>query len=49
MGGEALGRVKALCPSIGEFEDQEARVGRLVIRESGERIGCFQRGNQERE
>jgi hypothetical protein len=23
MGGEALGPVKALCPSIGEFQDQE--------------------------
>jgi hypothetical protein len=23
MGGEALGPVKALCPSTGEFQDQE--------------------------
>ena len=27
MGGEALGPVKVLCPSIGECQDQEAGVG----------------------
>jgi hypothetical protein len=32
MGGEALGPVKALCPSVGECQGQEAGVGGLVIR-----------------
>jgi hypothetical protein len=27
MGGEALGPVKALCPSVGECQGQEAGVG----------------------
>ena len=30
MGGEALGPVKVLCPSIGECQGQEAGVGGLV-------------------
>jgi hypothetical protein len=30
MGGEALGSVKVLCPSIGECQGQEERVGGLV-------------------
>jgi hypothetical protein len=30
MGGEALDPVKVLCPSIGEFQGQEAGVGGLV-------------------
>jgi hypothetical protein len=30
MGGEALGPVKVLCPSVGEYQDREAGVGRLV-------------------
>ena len=30
MGGEVLGPVKALCPSIGECQGQEAGVGGLV-------------------
>jgi hypothetical protein len=29
MGGEALGPVKALCPSIGEYQGQEVEVGGL--------------------
>jgi hypothetical protein len=29
-GGEALGPMKALCPSIGECQNQEARVDGLV-------------------
>jgi hypothetical protein len=29
MGGEALGPVKVLCPSIGECQGQEAVMGRL--------------------
>ena len=45
MGGEALGPVKVLCPSIGECLGQEAGVGRLGSRGRGERIGDFQKGN----
>ena len=30
MGGEAVGPVKALCPSVGECQDREAGVGGLV-------------------
>jgi hypothetical protein len=45
MEGEALGPMKVLCPSIGEFQDQEAGVCGLVSREG---IGGFRRGNQER-
>jgi hypothetical protein len=50
MGGDALLPVKALCPSVEEFQDQEAGVGGLVNRGKGEAIGrgCFWRGNQER-
>jgi hypothetical protein len=29
VGGEALGPVKAQCPSIGEFQDREVGVGEL--------------------
>ena len=55
MGGETLGPVKDLCPSIGECQDQEwewewvgeGRGGRG--RGDGEGIGDFQRGNQERD
>jgi hypothetical protein len=46
--GEALGPVKALCPSVGECQGQEVGVSGLVSRESREGIGGFQRGNQER-
>ena len=35
MGGEALGSVKILCPSIGGCQGQEAGVGVLVNRGSG--------------
>ena len=48
MGGESLDPVKALCPSTGECQDQEAGVGELVSRLRGERIGGLPRGNQER-
>jgi hypothetical protein len=48
MGGEALGPMKALCPSVGECQGQEAGVGGLVSRGLGEEIGSFRRGNQER-
>ena len=39
MGGEAIGPVKALCPSIGECQSQAAGVGGLVSWRSGEVIG----------
>jgi hypothetical protein len=48
MGREALDPVKVLCPSVGEFQGQEAGVGRLMSRGRGDGIGGFQRGNQER-
>ena len=44
MGGEALGLVKILCPSIRECQGQEAGVDGLGSR-VGEGIGDFQRGN----
>jgi hypothetical protein len=40
MGGEALGLVKILCPSIGECQGQEVGVGGLGSR-VGEGIGDF--------
>jgi hypothetical protein len=45
MGGEALGPVNVICPSIGECQDQEAGVVGLVSRGRGEGIGGIQRGN----
>jgi hypothetical protein len=45
MGGEALGLVKVLCPSIGECQGQEAGVGGVGSRGKEEEIGDFQRGN----
>jgi hypothetical protein len=45
MGGEVLGPVKILCPSIGECMGQEMGVGGLGSRMRGEGIGNFQRGN----
>jgi hypothetical protein len=48
MGGEALGPVKVLCPSIGECQSQEVGVGGLVSRVREEGIEGFQRGNMEK-
>jgi hypothetical protein len=48
VGGEALDPVKALCPSVGEYQGQEVGVGALVSRGKGKWKGNFQRGNQER-
>jgi hypothetical protein len=48
MGGEALGPVKVLCPSIEECQGQEAGVGRLVSRGVGEDSGAWD-GNQGKE
>jgi hypothetical protein len=47
MGGEFLGLVKVLCPSIGKCLGKEVGVGVLRIRERVGRIGDFQRGNKE--
>ena len=46
MGGEAIGPVKVLWPSMGECQGQEAGVGGLVRRGREERIGGFYRGDQ---
>jgi hypothetical protein len=48
MGREALGPVKAQCPSVGECQYSEVGMGGLVSRRRGDGIGGFQRGNQER-
>ena len=40
MGGEALGLVKIICPSTGEYQVQEVGVGGLGRRQ-GEGIGDF--------
>jgi hypothetical protein len=47
MGGETLGPVKVLCPSIGECQEQEWEwVGwREGVGGRGEWIGNFQRVN----
>jgi hypothetical protein len=45
MGGETLGLVRALCPSVGECQGQEMGVGGVVSRGSREEIGSFWRGN----
>ena len=50
MGGDALGPVKVLRPSVGECQGQEAGVGVLVSRGKGERIrgGGFRRETRRR-
>jgi hypothetical protein len=48
MGLEALGTVKALCPSVGECQGQEAEAGGLVSRGRVKGAGNFRRGKQER-
>jgi hypothetical protein len=45
VGGEALGLVKILGPSIGECQGQEVGVGGLGSRRRGKGIGYFWRGN----
>jgi hypothetical protein len=47
MGGEALGPVKVLCPSIGECQGQDAGVCGLVSRGRQEEMGIF-RGETEK-
>jgi hypothetical protein len=46
MGEEALGPVKALCPSVRECQGQGAEVGRLVSRRMGRRGAGFQKGTR---
>jgi hypothetical protein len=48
MGEEALGPVKALCPSVGECQGQEAGVVSEQGKGGGDGGGSFQRVNQER-
>jgi hypothetical protein len=43
MGGEALGLVKARCPSVEECQDREERVSGLVSRGRVDGIGGFRR------
>ena len=45
MGGEALGPVKAQCPSVGEYQDREVGVGEFVSRGWKNGIGAFQWGD----
>ena len=45
MGGEALGPMNVLCPSIGDCHGKEEGVVGLVSSGSEEGIGDFQRGN----
>jgi hypothetical protein len=42
MGGEVLGPVKALCPSVGECQGQEAGVGGFLSRGRGTGMGGFE-------
>jgi hypothetical protein len=42
---EALGLVKAQCPSVEQCQDREARVGELVTRGRVYRIGEFSEEN----
>ena len=44
MRGEALDPVKALCPSVGECQDREARVGGLVSQGRVDGIGGILEG-----
>ena len=48
MSGEALGIVKARCPSVGECQDREVGVGRSVSKGRKDGIGGLVGGNKER-
>jgi hypothetical protein len=41
MGEEALSPMRAQCPSVGEYQDQEAEMGGLVSRGRGKEWGVF--------
>jgi hypothetical protein len=47
MGGEALGLVKARCPSVGECQDRETGVDGLVSRGTVDGMGVFGRETRE--
>jgi hypothetical protein len=49
MGGEAFCPMKALCPSMGEYQGQEVGMVGLVIRRRQERIGSFLEGKPGKE
>jgi hypothetical protein len=49
MRREALGPEKVRCPSVGECQDREMGVGRLMSRGRGNGIGGIGRRNKERE
>ena len=51
MGGEALGLVKIICPSTGEFQGQEAGMSGSGSRpgEGGDRGRSFSEGKPEKE
>jgi hypothetical protein len=42
MGGEALGPVKAPCPSVGECQNKKAGLGGLVKKENGDVMGVLE-------
>jgi hypothetical protein len=44
VGGEDLGPVKARCPSVGECQDREVGVGRLVSMGRRDGIGGVSEG-----
>jgi hypothetical protein len=44
MGGEALGPVNVLCPSVGECQGRETGVGALESRSRVDGIGVVFRG-----
>ena len=48
VGGETLGPVKAQCPSVGECQDWETGVGRLVNRKRWNELEGVWRGIKER-
>ena len=48
MGGEALGPMKTQCPNVGEYQDREVGVGRLVSRGRRKGKGGLGEGNQEK-
>jgi hypothetical protein len=49
VGGEALGLVKVLCPSIRECQGQEVGVGGWVNRGRGKGIGDFRRETRKKD
>ena len=48
MGGEALGPVKAQCPSVGECQDRKRGMGGLVSRRRGDGMGGGVQGGRMR-